>query len=383
MKLKPRTLAMILAGGRVDDLTVLTFHRPKSAVPFGGFSRVIDFPLSNLMNSGLDRVAILSQYRSYSLINHTGIGEAWDMTGRYRGISILPPYLGYGNSRWYRGSSDAVYQNLDFVEYIDPEQLLILSGDHIYHMDYREIINYHREKDADLTMACIKYNWASLTVFCFKPDVLYSILKANIKNDASYEFGRDIIPRMMNEKRRVYGFKFKGYWGYTRTIEEYWQTNMDLLGPDPKIKFAEWGIRTNLEHRGIRDCQPLKIGEYGQITDSLIYNGCVVEGEVERSILFPGTRVEKGAKVKDSVLFFNNVVSREAILEKVVSDVNTTFGRGVRIGTEGKPGSREAAVIGWNNFIKADTIIGSGATVYPGIPSEKIPKQVESGEVIR
>jgi glucose-1-phosphate adenylyltransferase len=384
---------MILAGGRVDDLTVLTFHRPKSAVPFGGFARVIDFPLSNLMNSGLERVAILSQYRSYSLINHLGIGEAWDMTGRYRGISILPPYIGYGHSQWYRGSSDAVYQNLDFVEFINPEQLLILSGDHIYRMDYREIINYHREKDADLTMACIKvpmreahrfgvadiddedgetggrviryrekpqnpeYNWASLTVFCFKPDVLYKVLEANIKEDASYEFGRDIIPRMMNENRRVYGYKFEGYWGYTRTIEEYWQTNMDLLGPDPKIKFADWGVRTNLEHRGIRDCQPLKIGDDARISDSLIYNGCIIEGDVERSILFPGTHVEKGAKVKDSVR--------------------------VRINTEGKPGPREASVIGWNNFIKANTIIGSGCTVYPSLPSEKIPKQVESGEVIR
>jgi glucose-1-phosphate adenylyltransferase len=419
MKLKPATLAMILAGGRVDDLGVLTFHRPKSAVPFGGFARVIDFPLSNLMNSGLDRVAILSQYRSYSLINHIGIGAAWDMIGRYRGISILPPYLGYGHSQWYRGSSDAVYQNLDFIQYINPEQLLILSGDHVYQMDYRELINYHREKDADLTMACLKvpmneahrfgladiddedgerggrvvryrekpekpeYNWASLTVFCFNPKVLYQVLEANIREDASYEFGRDIIPRMMNESRRVYGYKFKGYWGYTRTIEEYWQTNMDLLGPDPSIRFAEWKIRTNLEHRGISDCQPLKIGKHADITDSLIYNGCIVEGEVKRSILFPGTRVEEGAKVKDSVLFFNNAVGKGALLDKVVSDVNTTFGREVQIGQENALRSRQASVIGWNNFIKAGTIIGSGCTVYPSLPAEKIPKLVESGEVVR
>ena len=144
-----------------------------------------------------------------------------------------------------------------------------------------------------------------------------------------------------------------------------------------------WGIRTNLEHRGIRDCQPLKIGDDARISDSLIYNGCIIEGEVERSILFPGTHVEKGAKVKDSVLFFNNVVGKEAMLDKVISDVNTTFGRGVRINTEGKPGPKEVSVIGWNNFIKANTIIGSGCTVYPSLPSEKIPKQVESGEVIR
>ena len=419
MKLKPRTLAMILAGGRVDDLGVLTFHRPKSAVPFGGFARVIDFPLSNLMNSGLDRVAILSQYRSYSLINHIGIGAAWDMIGRYRGISILPPYLGYGHSQWYRGSSDAVYQNLDFMQYIKPEQILILSGDHVYNMDYRELIAYHREKDADLTMACLKvpmrdaprfgladiddedgerggrviryrekpdkpeFNWASLTVYCFKPKVLFQVLEANIREDASYEFGRDIIPRLMNENRRVYGFKFKGYWGYTRTIEEYWQTNMDLLGPEPKIRFDEWNVRTNLEHRGIRDCQPLKIGRQAAISDSLIYNGCIVEGRVEHSILFPGTRVEKGALVKDSVLFFNNAVGKGAELHKVISDVNTTFGREVMIGAADTPEPKQATVIGWNNFITAGTIIGSGCTVYPSLPTEKIPMQVESGEVVR
>ncbi len=410
---------MILAGGRVDDLGVLTFHRPKSAIPFGGFTRIIDFSLSNLMNSGLERVAILSQYRSYSLINHIGIGSAWDMIGRYRGISVLPPYIGYGHSQWYRGSSDAIYQNLDFVQYIDPEQLLILSGDHIYQMDYREMISYHREKDADLTMACLKVpmndahrfgvadiddedgerggkvlrysekpenpesNWASMTVFCFKPEVLYEVLEANIKEDASYEFGRDILPRMMREKRRVFGYKFKGYWGYTGTIEEFWQANMDLLGGDPPIKFADWNIRTNMEHRNIRDCQPVKIGNSAQISDSLIYNGCIIEGEVERSILFPGTYVAKGAKVKDSVLLFKNDVGKGAELNKIISDVNTIFGSGVRIGEAGRPDSIGTTVIGWNNFISPNTIIGSGCTVYPSVSSEKIPKKVESGEVVR
>jgi len=419
MKRKPKTLAMILAGGRVDDLGVLTFHRPKSAIPFGGFTRIIDFSLSNLMNSGLERVAILSQYRSYSLINHIGIGSAWDMIGRYRGISVLPPYIGYGHSQWYRGSSDAVYQNLDFVQYIDPEQLLILSGDHIYQMDYREMISYHREKDADLTMACLKVpmndahrfgvadiddedgerggkvlryseksentesNWASMTVFCFKPEVLYEVLEANIKEDASYEFGRDIIPRMMREKRRVFGYKFKGYWGYTGTIEEFWQANMDLLGGDPPIKFADWNIRTNMEHRNIRDCQPVKIGNSAQISESLIYNGCIIEGEVERSILFPGTSVAKGAKVKDSVLLFKNDVGKGAELNKIISDVNTIFGSGVKIGEAGRPDSIGTTVIGWNNFISPNTIIGSGCTVYPSVSSEKIPKKVESGEVVR
>jgi glucose-1-phosphate adenylyltransferase len=418
MTIKPKTLAMILAGGRVDDLGVLTFHRPKSAIPFGGFTRIIDFSLSNLMNSGLERVAILSQYRSYSLINHIGIGSSWDMIGRYRGISVLPPFIGYGHSQWYRGSADAVCQNLDFVQYINPDQVLIISGDHIYQMDYREIINYHREKEADLTMACLKvpmdeahrfgvadiddedgelggkvvrysekpenpeFNWASMTVFCFNPEVLYEALERNIREDDSHEFGSDIIPRLMRENRRVFGYKFKGYWGYTGNIKEYWQANMDLLGDDPQIKYADWNIRTNMEHRNIRDSQPLKVGDSAKISNSLVYNGCIVEGEVEHSILFPGTYVAKGARVKDSVLFFNNDVGKEALLDKVISDVNTTFGSGVRIGEEGKPGSRAITVIGWNNYIKADTIIGSGCTVHPNVSSETIPKKVESGEVV-
>jgi len=228
-----------------------------------------------------------------------------------------------------------------------------------------------------------EFNWASMTIFCFKPEVLYETLAANIREDESYEFGRDIIPRMMRENRRVFGYKFRDYWGYTGNIEEFWQANMDLLGDEPRIKFADWNIRTNMEHRNIRDCQPLKIGDNARISDSLVYNGCNIEGEVENSVLFPGTYVAKGAKVKDSVLFFKNEVGKGAVLDKIVSDVNTIFGNGVRIGGESQSGIRGTSVIGWNNYIKANTIIGSGCTVYPSVSSERIPKTVHSGEVIR
>ena len=410
---------MILAGGRVDELNVLTCYRPKSAVPFGGFARIIDFSLSNLMQAGLERVAILSQYRSYSLINHIGIGAAWDMIGKYRGVSILPPSTGYGNTSWYRGSADAVFQNADFIQYHDPQEVLILSGDHVYHMDYQEVIDYHRQKDADLTIACLqvpmekahrfgvaeidnedgelggrvlqykekpdrpKFNWASLTVFCFKPKALLEVLTANAREDESFEFGRDIIPRMMYEQRKVYGFKFKGYWGYSRTIEEYWQTNMDLLGPSPKIDMEKWGLRTNLDHRGIRDCQPLKVGGDALIQDSLVYNGCVVDGTVERSILFPGVHVKKGAVVRDSVLFFDNVVGRDARLEKVISDVNVTIGNEASIGAPGPAGDKEVAVLGWNNFIPDKAVIGSDCTIYPALSADKLLREIKAGEIVR
>lgn len=417
--LKPSTLAMILAGGRVDELGVLTFYRPKSAVPFGGFARVIDFALSNLMRSGIERVAILSQYRSYSLINHIGTGAAWDMIGRHRGVSILPPFKGAESADWYRGSADAVYQNLDFVRHHEPEQILILSGDHVYQMDYRELIRYHQDKGADLTAAFIevgkgqahrfgigeiafeddrggrltayeekplapKGNLASLTILCFRPEALYKALEAN-QQQQSFEFGRDIIPMMLSQGAKVYGYRHRGYWGYTRTVGEYWRTSMDLLGPVPKINMEEWGLRTNLEHRDIRDCQPLFIGNEAVLDNSIAYNGCQVHGTVRNSILFPGVRVDKGAVVSDSILFFNNTVEADARVNRVVSDVNTVLGSGCRIGGPPDPGdSGGITVVGWNNAVPAGTVIGRGCTIYPQLPVAKwAGGELPDGEVLR
>lgn len=417
--LKPTTLAMILAGGRVDELDVLTYARPKSALPFGGYGRVIDFPLSNLMNSGIEQVAILSQYRSYSLINHIGTGAAWDMLGRNRGISILPPYIGSNHKDWYRGSADAVHKNLDFIQYHDPEHILILSGDHIYHMDYADMIDYHVEKDADLTMAFIKMDkekyvhrfgiaaiteedglrggrvidywekpevpqaeWISLTVLCFKPEVLYKMLTLN-QEETSFEFGRDIVPAMMEAGYRIYGYKFCGYWGYTKTVDEYWQSNMDLLGDEPLIDLEKWGFRTNLDHRDIRDFQPTIIGDYGSVQNSLIYNGCRIEGAVRNSIIFPGVEVGKNSVVEDSVLFFNNVIGQNCRLSKVVADVNTVYGDGVIIGAEAGRHAQKVSVIGWNNRVPGQVMIGEGATIWPELNTRSWKKIVAAGEVLK
>ncbi|MCL2340376.1 MAG: sugar phosphate nucleotidyltransferase [Proteobacteria bacterium] len=415
---RPSTLAMILAGGRVDALGVLTHYRPKSTVPFGGFSRVIDFPLSNLLHSGIERIAILSQYRSYSLINHIGTGAAWDMIGRNRGISILPPFKDYDNPHWYRGSADAVYQNLDYIQHYGPSVILILSGDHVYQMDYRQMIRYHHDCDADLTAAFIevepkaasrfgvaeiaddsasggrvlsyeekpanpKGRWASLTVFCFRPSVLLEVLRKN-QSDTSYEFGRDIIPLMMRDKYKVHGYRFQGYWGYTQTIDEYWRTSMDLLGPNPKIDLEAWGIRTNLAHRNIADRQPVKIGPRGCLDNSMAYNGCVVEGTVRNSILFPGVRVLPGTEINDSILFFDNVVQEGVRLYRVVSDVNTVFSRNVQIGAPLCEKPSKVSVVGWNNIVPEGLCIGCGCQIAPRIAPEKWPKdKLADGEELQ
>ncbi len=420
--IRPSTLAMILAGSRVDELNVLTYYRPKSAVPFGGFARVIDFPLSNLLHSGIEQIAILSQYRSYSLINHIGTGAAWDMIGRYRGISILPPFKdtqdNKENADWYRGTADAVYKNLDFVQYHKPEEILILSGDHIYNMDYQDLIDYHHKKDADLTIGFVKVDrdkvhrfgvaaidsedgklggrvteyweksekaeadWASLTVLIFKPEVLYTALAEN-QQGTSFEFGRDIIPQLMAQNKKVYGYKYRGYWGYTGTVEEYWRANMDLLGDNPLIDMEAWGLRTNMEHRGISDVQPALIRQSSEVQNSLIYNGCVVEGTVRNSILFPGVRVGKRAVVENSVLFFNNVIGADCRFNKVVTDVNSVFGEGVLVGSVDKAETDRVAVIGWNNNVPDRTRIGEGATVYPHLEAKQWIENIAAGETLK
>lgn len=420
-------LAMVLAGGRVDELSVLTLHRPKSAVPFGGMYRVIDFPLSNLMHSGIENVGILSQYKSYSLINHIGIGSWWDFVGRNRGATMLPPSTGHKASDWYKGTADAVYQNFEFILSHAPETVMVLSGDHIYKMDYRPMLSYHREKGADLTAAFVAipkeqcsrfgvaqlddedgafggrildykekpksagYTWASLTIFMFRPSVMYEVLEKNARESNSHEFGRDIIPMMLG-KYKVYGYKFSGYWGYARTIDEYWQTNMDLLADTPKIDLEAWQVRSNLDHDRLRDRPPARIGINAVITDSLIHNGCEVEGEVHRSILFPGVRVASGAVVKDSILFFDTQVEAGAVVDKVICDVET------KIGSESVLGEGVATVpnrdhptllnsgitlIGRSVHLPPKVKVGRNCIIYPNLSAENFKQtNYESGMTI-
>ncbi len=405
-------IAMILAGGRVDELSVLTFFRPKAAVPFGGLYRVIDFPMSNLMHSGIWMVGVLSQYRPYSLMNHLDYGIPWDMVGRRRGVYILPPFKGHEASDWYKGTADAVYQNLEFIRRWHPKEVLILSGDHVYHMDYRPLIQFHRECKADLTVAftpvaeeeahrfgqgvvseetpfggrLLDYqekvrppvsNLASLTIYVFRPEVLEEVLIENAKSD-SHEFGRDIIPKMLGSYR-LYGFIHRGYWGYTRTIEEYWQTHMDLLGPNPKIDLKRWRVCTNLSHRHIRDRKPTILGSRATICDSLFYNGSEIHGEIIRSVIFPGVRIGEGAVIKDSVLLYDTVIEAGAKLEKVICDTEVVIEAKAELG-----GGPEIVVVGRQTRIPEGVQLAPGVTVYPGLdPSHFSQRTYSAGEVIR
>jgi glucose-1-phosphate adenylyltransferase len=372
-----KILAMILAGGRVNELGVLTHYRPKSTVPFGGLYRVIDFTLSNLMHSGISKVGVLSQYRSASLISHIEVGAAWDFVGRNRGAHILPPYKGSSDSDWYQGTADAVYQNLNFI-YDNPSDLvLILSGDHIYKMDYQPLIKYHLEHQADLTAVfkavsshdarrfglaqlaeedpaggkIVAYRekpekafsqCASLTIYLFKREVLIEVLKTNHalvlkqnqSREASFHIGKDIIPRMLNDYR-VYAYKFQGYWGYTQTIDEYWQANMDILDHPEILPIREWHVRTNLAHRNIRDRTPARFAASAQVTNSLVNNGCVIEGRVEHSILFPGVYVARDAVVQDSIIMFDTRINAGAKINRSILNPDVQIGAHAWIGSDG------------------------------------------------
>ena len=407
-------LALMLAGGRVDELDVLTYFRPKSVLPFGAFYRIIDFPMSNLMNSGIEKVGILSQYRPLRLIGHIANGQPWDMVGRNRFATILPPFKGRGFSDWYKGTADAVYQNLDFIKMNRPDLVMILSGDHIYKMDYRAIINFHLEKKADLTIGftplpkegadrfgqasiagwsrrggiVTKYaekpkkhmlDWASLTIYVFRPQVLYEALEINATKD-SHEFGKDIIPALV-ESAKVFGFKHNGYWGYTRTLDEYWRTNMDLLGKQPRIDLASWQVMTNMADRNIRDCPPTIVGPSAVIEDALFYSGCSIKGTVTRSVLFPGVVVEEGAVVEDSILIFDTVVRREARVIRTITDIDVAVGEKARIGDDSLGA---LSVVGTRSSIPEGTIIHSGVTIHPNIAASRFSKsEYASGEVVK
>jgi glucose-1-phosphate adenylyltransferase len=350
-----KAIGMIFAGGRVEELSVLTERRPKSAVVFAGIYRTIDFALTNLANAGIGIVGILAQYRPSSLMDHVGNGRDWDLVGTTRGVRFLPPSLGPEGSDWYRGPADALFQNIDFIERSGADDVLAVSGDHVCSMDYHPLLSFHHEKGADLTMAFVprekdagrfgigelnaagqimnftekpeypRTNLASMSVYVFRREVLVEELLRAAKGDEKTFQIHEVLRRMMS-RRRAYGFVHHGGWEYTRTLDEYVAFHRQLLGVSPKVRIGEWKVRSNLMTRRTAPPPPARCLPGSQVDDSLVSAGCVVEGTVRGSVLSPGVRIEKGAQVNDCVLWDDVVVSEGAQLSGVVCDKRAFFG---------------------------------------------------------
>ncbi len=353
-------LVLLLAGGIGSRLNLLVGHRAKPAVPFGGLYRIIDFALSNVMNSGLTRVGVLTQYKPLSLMRHIGTGEAWDFTGRTRGVKILPPRTGEKDSDWYKGTADAIRQNIDFIRANPSEQVVILSGDHIYQMDFDAMIAYHCHKKADITIGMMvvpkseihqfgagivdddnrivdweekpaqpRTNLASMGIYVFDTNYLLETL---CLDKTEHDFGMHIIPRAIEEDR-VYAYPFYGYWRDVGTVQSFWETNMDILQEDSGISPEEWGIRPNTEADGRpMDRAPARFVSGCSVKSSMISAGCVIEGTVIHSVLSPGVKVEKGAVVRDSVIFEDAVIQEDALADLAICDKRVVVGKGAVVG---------------------------------------------------
>ena len=357
---KKEVVAMILAGGQGSRLGVLTKNIAKPAVPFGGKYRIIDFPLSNCSNSGIYTVGVLTQYKPLDLNNHIGIGDPWDLDRRDGGVSILPPYQEEQGGDWYKGTANAIYQNIEFVDRYDPEYVLILSGDHIYKMDYYKMLDFHKENDADATIAVIdvpleeasrfgimntredysiyefeekpkipKSTNASMGIYIFN----WSILKRYLRNDANddmsdNDFGKNIIPSMLESGKRLMAYPFNGYWKDVGTIQSLWEANMDLLKLDNKLKLydREWKIYSQIEVRPAH-----YIGENAKIVNSLITEGCIINGKVKNSILSQGVYVGKNTVITDSVIMPNVQIGDNVKIEKAIIGNNAIISHGCHI----------------------------------------------------
>lgn len=392
-------LALVLAGGRVDELLCLTETRAKAAIPIFGIYRIIDFVLSNLMHSGVNNAGILSQYRPHGLVRHIGTGEHWDFIGRKRGVRILAPYSGLKGSDWYRGTADAVYQNTAYIEEFMPEHILVAAGDHIYRMDYIPLIDFHLESKADATICftktekrssrfgygiinkkkqLVRYlekpsspssDLVSMTLYVFRTKFILDVLKDNAAQP-SHEFGRDIIPKII-EHSKVFAYVFQGYWAYARTIESYYTTNMDLL--KHKINLDKWQIRTNLLERcTYRDRTPAYVN--AEVTNSIISDECRIEGKVKNSILSPGVHVARGAEVTDSIIFHDVIIDPKARLRKVICDKDSRIGAQSVVGGFGKKTLSKQfdkllgsgiTILGKNSSIPNHATIGANTVIYP------------------
>ena len=362
MKNKKECIAMLLAGGQGNRLGVLTKKDAKPSVMFGGKYRIIDFPLSNCSNSGIDTVGILTQYEPLTLNEYVGNGQPWDLDRTFGGVQILPPYQSK-NSDWYKGTANAIYQNFNFIEKYNPDYVLILSGDHIYKMDYSKMLDYHKKTKAVCSIAVKEVNiaearrfgimncddkgkviefeekpekpkstLASMGIYIFNKDVLRELLEKDDQDEKSEkDFGKNIIPALIETGEAVYTYKFNGYWKDVGTLDSLWEANMDMLGEAPVFSTADrsWKIYS----RNYAE-PPQYIGADAKITNSLITEGCIVEGHIENSILSSGVQVCRGAHVSDSVIFDHVKIMEGARVVHSIVDSDTVIGCGAEVGSE-------------------------------------------------
>ena len=357
-------LAMILAGGRGSRLHDLTNKVAKPAVSYGGKYRIIDFPLSNCANSGIDVVGVLSQYESVELNSYVAAGGRWGLDSKDSGVYVLPPREKADTGLdVYRGTADAISQNIDFIDQYDPEYLLVLSGDHIYKMNYDKMLAFHKERQADATIAVIEVplkeasrfgimntdgetdritefvekppvpesNLASMGIYIFNWKLLRKLLLADMKNpDSNHDFGKDIIPTLLGDEKRLFAYRFKGYWKDVGTIDSLWEANMDLLSPDNELDLSDltWKIYTEDV-----TALPQYIGTEARIQNAYITQGCVIEGEVTNSVIFTGAKVRPGAKVIDSVLMPGAIVEDGAAVIRALVANGVNIGKGALVGS--------------------------------------------------
>ncbi|MFH1148673.1 MAG: sugar phosphate nucleotidyltransferase [Pseudomonadota bacterium] len=413
------TLVMLLAGGAGTRLSILVEARTKPAVPFAGIYRIIDFTLSNVMNSGIDNVAVLTQYKPLSLMEHIGTGAPWDFIGRTRGAKILPPRTGRKDSDWYKGTADAIRQNIDYIKAHPSRDILILSGDHVYYMDYRPMIKFHRQNNADLTIAMMivpieeirhfgtaitdregriveweekpevpRTNLASMGIYVFKTDYLLSVLQESLEHD----FGKNIIPVAIS-RNSVFAYPFHGYWRDVGTIDAYWKANMDLLDPAAGLMPEAWGIRPNLEEPGLTcDRPPVSILPGAVINDSAVSSGSLIEGKVEHSILSSGVYVGRNALVRDSVIMHECKIMEGSRVERAILDKGVTVEENVTVGCgPADVPNRDfpnhlftgLTLIGKRARVPAGTRIGANTIIYPGCSAKDFPEsEIPPGSTI-
>ncbi len=388
---KKECVAMLLAGGQGSRLYALTQKVAKPAVPFGGKYRIVDFPLSNCTNAGIDTVGVLTQYEPLLLNDYIGNGLPWDLDRTYGGVKILPPYQGAKAADWYKGTANAIYQNLKFIDRYDAEYVLILSGDHIYKMDYAKMLKFHKKRNADCTIAVLdvpieeasrfgimsvdedskiykfeekpknpESTMASMGIYIFTKSKLSEYLTNDAADpNSSNDFGKNIIPAMLANGENMVAYPFEGYWKDVGTLSSLWEANMDLLGEKPEFDLSDEKWRIFTRHETLA---PQYVGDGAKITNSIVAEGCEIYGKVENSVLFPGVKVLEGAVVRDAVVMGGTVIGEGATVSYSILDTNVVIGKNAVVGGA-KGDSEGVAVIGDAEVIADGANVGAGVMI--------------------